>query len=785
MHTNRHDTRVRVQTIWGSLLGLAILANYSSAGVLSTGGELAQTAPPASVRQGDAGLPVIVLQENKSFTLEAPLTVDVTTTNVVKSLSDLSGDLIDAGTRINSYFLSVDAVFGTIDGTGDVTFSEDFLGVIATEDSLQASHRLLGAAATSDPFNGSSEASQAPFELSGFVPDKFTVDLDDDFVFFESGADSLVGGFGGGGNYDQMRIITAATNSAGGCNADDTIDILDANCTPGEALQSFLDDHGFPLGAADGDGTVQLSDFGILSSNFRQSGEYTDGDFDKSGLIDFQDFVILAMHFGTTATIATVPEPVPFTSCLLSLLAILTLIRRANRRPAARQPTRGADRIIEVCVLLRVFVRPRYYDWQLEQTPEASWRGCHARNLLGPTGYQALLENSPAKPDHPRTSPRRSPIPPKARRPPAIYRGETPVLGNFVRSRRSASLGTTLRSCPTVGAKELAILLLISLVWGYQNLAAHGDIKSLSGELKEIDAPFSVSQGATPAISIFEEQQSLTLTSSLDVDITTSGVFDEVVELTPGRIDAGTTINSYFFQLEKPFSFFGSTALGEAVFSEEILGVIATEAKLQSSHDIVGHPSTAYPSNVSTDAGRAPFEFGSGDAITVDLPRSRVAFNASGFIDAAFEPGGLYDQMRIITAATDSAGDCNEDGNIDILDADCTGVEDLASFLNSHGFPLGDADGDGTVQLSDFGILSSNFRQSGEYTDGDFDKSGLIDFRDFVILAMHFGTSATITTVPEPVAFTSSLLSSLAILTLTRRVNRQLAATQPTRGAGK
>ena len=37
---------------------------------------------------------------------------------------------------------------------------------------------------------------------------------------------------------------------------------------------------------------------------------------------------------------------------------------------------------------------PRFYDWQLEQTPEESWRECHlhARNLLGPTGYQALLD---------------------------------------------------------------------------------------------------------------------------------------------------------------------------------------------------------------------------------------------------------------------------------------------------------------------------------------------------------------------------------------------------------
>jgi hypothetical protein len=36
---------------------------------------------------------------------------------------------------------------------------------------------------------------------------------------------------------------------------------------------------------------------------------------------------------------------------------------------------------------------PRFYDWQLTQTAEESWRECHlhARNLLGEAGYQKLL----------------------------------------------------------------------------------------------------------------------------------------------------------------------------------------------------------------------------------------------------------------------------------------------------------------------------------------------------------------------------------------------------------
>jgi hypothetical protein len=42
---------------------------------------------------------------------------------------------------------------------------------------------------------------------------------------------------------------------------------------------------------------------------------------------------------------------------------------------------------------------PRFYDWQLAQTAEESWRECHlhARNLLGEEGYQKLLADIEAE----------------------------------------------------------------------------------------------------------------------------------------------------------------------------------------------------------------------------------------------------------------------------------------------------------------------------------------------------------------------------------------------------
>lgn len=52
---------------------------------------------------------------------------------------------------------------------------------------------------------------------------------------------------------------------------------------------------------------------------------------------------------------------------------------------------------------VRAHFGPRFYDWQLAQTPEASWRECHlhARNLLGEDGYAKLLAEIKGRDDAP------------------------------------------------------------------------------------------------------------------------------------------------------------------------------------------------------------------------------------------------------------------------------------------------------------------------------------------------------------------------------------------------
>lgn len=74
----------------------------------------------------------------------------------------------------------------------------------------------------------------------------------------------------------------------------------------------------------------------------------------------------------------------------------------------------------------------------------------------------------------------------------------------------------------------------------------------------------------------------------------------------------------------------------------------------------------------------------------------------------------------------------------------------------------GDANGDGAVDLADFGVLKANFGEGTTRAQGDFDGNQVIDLVDFGILKANFGTSGTVM-APEP---SGLALGGLALLTL-------------------
>ena len=191
-------------------------------------------------------------------------------------------------------------------------------------------------------------------------------------------------------------------------------------------------------------------------------------------------------------------------------------------------------------------------------------------------------------------------------------------------------------------------------------------------------------------------------------------------------------------------------------------------------------------SNVTTGAQLSPPE---GDYLDGNLDDHRVSFD-SGVQMATIPAGsalrirwevpesaetsgwvfGLDDVELNLFGSLVDAFDCNADGSLDVLDANCSAVASLDGTLSAANLIKGDANGDGSVAFSDFLTLSANFGSSGFYTDGDFDKDGTIAFSDFLLLSSNFGqSSAVAAAVPEPSSVAMALLGVVGLLTITRR----------------
>jgi len=104
-------------------------------------------------------------------------------------------------------------------------------------------------------------------------------------------------------------------------------------------------------------------------------------------------------------------------------------------------------------------------------------------------------------------------------------------------------------------------------------------------------------------------------------------------------------------------------------------------------------------------------------------------------------------------------------------------IDDLAIDFDEDRLP-GDANGDGTVDLADFGLLRANFGSDAAiFATGDFNADNTVDLADFGILRANFGSLVTpaelavadawyASVVPEP---TTAAFAGLAGLTLLRR----------------
>ncbi|MEM7809733.1 MAG: choice-of-anchor tandem repeat NxxGxxAF-containing protein [Planctomycetota bacterium] len=137
----------------------------------------------------------------------------------------------------------------------------------------------------------------------------------------------------GGGSIADLTFEATASKSSDGLGRDGKVAFqfsLDDGRT-GIASWEAPDVDTLVPGDATLDGIVDLADFGVLRSNFGQSGYFTTGDFDLDRDVDLDDFSILRSNFGGAASdlaaidawAATVPEPGVAAAALFALSCLL------------------------------------------------------------------------------------------------------------------------------------------------------------------------------------------------------------------------------------------------------------------------------------------------------------------------------------------------------------------------------------------------------------------------------------------------------------------------------
>lgn len=134
---------------------VTVVVTQSFAAIDSTQGAVVESAPPVSVVDGktESNSIILIFAEKQSFTLPTDISINISTPgNYSFDAFRPTPGILSAGTVINIYFIHFDPVGRTfVDLNGTVTFSEDILGVIEFDSSLDISDSTLGAVGTTYP----------------------------------------------------------------------------------------------------------------------------------------------------------------------------------------------------------------------------------------------------------------------------------------------------------------------------------------------------------------------------------------------------------------------------------------------------------------------------------------------------------------------------------------------------------------------------------------------------------------------------------------------------------
>ncbi|MEM7315287.1 MAG: hypothetical protein AAF497_19275, partial [Planctomycetota bacterium] len=180
------------------------------------------------------------------------------------------------------------------------------------------------------------------------------------------------------------------------------------------------------------------------------------------------------------------------------------------------------------------------------------------------------------------------------------------------------------------------------------------------------------------------------------------------------------------------------------------------------------------PSNrLIVRSGRGAFQVNyepNGVVLSDYMDLTVVDFDQNGSVDCV-DVNALTREIAAGSNSTDF--DLNGDGSVNTDDLDQWLADAGAINLPSGGaFPMGDANLDGTVDVSDFNIWNRHkFSEADRWCSADFNADGIVDVADFNLWNANKFTSAdaAVSSVPEPQLGLISVFAMLGIVMLSRK----------------
>jgi uncharacterized repeat protein (TIGR01451 family) len=142
------------------------------------------------------------------------------------------------------------------------------------------------------------------------------------------------------------------------------------------------------------------------------------------------------------------------------------------------------------------------------------------------------------------------------------------------------------------------------------------------------------------SVYAFDEAQNKTLTSAISVDAVNPGTYSSFPSGT-AKVAVGTVVDSHLIHSDIPSRSYTARRQGSVTFADDILGVVASTAKLASS-DSIGAPGTLYAGTTqwrgleSSESGWAIL----GDKLTISADRRTISFDVNTYV---------MDEIRVLT----------------------------------------------------------------------------------------------------------------------------------------